>query len=44
MFTDFDDITFWGSNIPNEVKQVIESASESVDASFENDDQRKHTT
>lgn len=41
MFTDFDDITFWGSNIPNEVKQVIESANESVDASFENDDQRK---
>ena len=41
MFTDFDNITFWGSNIPNEVKQVIESANGSVDVSFENDDQRK---
>lgn len=41
MSTDFDDVTFWGSNIPNEVKQVIESVNKSVDASFENDDQRK---
>lgn len=41
MFTDFDDVIFFGSNIPNEVKQIINSANESVDASFENDDQRK---
>lgn len=41
MFTDFDNITFWDSNITNEVKQVIESTNESIDASFENDDQRK---
>lgn len=41
MFTDFDGVTFWGSNILNEVKNVIESANDSVDASFESDDQRK---
>ena len=41
MFTDFDDVIFFGSNIPNEVKQIINSANESVDASFDNEDQKK---
>lgn len=47
MFINLDDtdvinnITFWGCNIPNELRQVIESTYESTDASFENDDQRK---
>lgn len=36
-----DDVQFWGSNIPNEVKQIIESANESVCNSFDNDTQRQ---
>ena len=40
MFAEFeDDIQFWGCNIPNEVKMVIDSANESVDKSFNNEDQ-----
>ena len=42
MIIDFDnDVTFWGMNIPNEVEKVINSANESVDASFENEDQKR---
>lgn len=41
MYIDFGDITFWGSNIPSEVKRVINSANESVNKSFDNDEQRK---
>lgn len=37
---DFDDIQIWGCNIPNEVKVVLDSVSDKVKASFENDDQR----
>jgi hypothetical protein len=37
----FDDITFWGSNIPKEVEHMLNYVNESVDASFENNDQRK---
>ena len=36
-----DDIQFWGCNIPNEVKIVIDSANESVDKSFDNEDQKQ---
>lgn len=36
-----DDVQFWGSNIPNEVKQIIESSNESVCNSFDNDTQRQ---
>ena len=42
MIIDFDDdITFWGMNIPNEVKKVINSANKSIDASFESEDQKR---
>lgn len=42
MFIDFDDgVTFWGMNIPNEVEKVINTASESIDESFENEDQKR---
>lgn len=42
MFAEFeDDIQFWGCNIPNEVKMVIDSANESVDKSFDNEDQKQ---
>ena len=42
MIIDFeDDVTFWGMNIPNEVEKVINSANESVDASIENEDQKR---
>lgn len=37
----FEDVTFWGSNIPNEVEYMINSVNESVDASFDNDEQRE---
>lgn len=37
---DFDDIQIWGCNISNEVKVVLDSVSDKVKASFENDDQR----
>lgn len=37
----FEDVTFWGSNIPNEVEYMISSVNESVDASFDNDEQRE---
>lgn len=36
----FDDIQIWGCNIPNEVKVVLDSVSDKVKTSFENDDQR----
>ena len=35
---DFDDIQIWGCNISNEVKVVLDSVSDKVKASFENDD------
>ena len=42
MFAEFeDDIQFWWCNIPNEVKMVIDSANESVDKSFDNEDQKQ---
>ena len=42
MFVEFEeDITFWGSNIPKEVEQIINSANESMDKSFDNDEQRQ---
>lgn len=42
MFAEFeDDIQFWGCNILNEVKMVIDSANESVDKSFDNEDQKQ---
>lgn len=42
MFAEFeDDIQFWRCNIPNEVKMVIDSANESVDKSFDNEDQKQ---
>ena len=42
MFAEFeDDIQFWGCNIQNEVKMVIDSANESVDKSFDNEDQKQ---
>lgn len=42
MFAEFeDDVQFWGCNIPNEVKAVIDSANESIDKSFNNEDQKR---
>lgn len=42
MYIEFNDnVQFWGSNIPNEIKKVIESANESVCNSFDNDTQRQ---
>ena len=42
MFIGFeDDIQIWGCNIPNEVIMVIDSANESVDKSFDNEDQKQ---
>ena len=42
MFAEFeDDVQFWGCNIPNGVKAVIDSANESIDKSFNNEDQKR---
>ena len=41
MFVDFEDITFWASNIPKEVEEYITKANEEVDKSFETEDQRQ---
>ena len=41
MFVDFEDITFWASNIPKEVEEYIAKANEEVDKSFDTEDQRK---
>lgn len=41
MFVDFDDITFWASNIPKEVEHCINQVNEEVDRSFDTEDQRK---
>ena len=38
---DFDDIQIWGSNIPNEVKLVLDSVDKKVKESFENEQQRQ---
>ena len=41
MFVDFDDITFWVSNIPKEVEHCINQVNEEVDKSFNTEEQRK---
>lgn len=42
MFAEFeDDIQFWGCNIPNEVKEVMDTVNESVDKSFDNKHQKR---
>lgn len=38
MFVDFDDITFWASNIPKEVEHCINQVNEEVDRSFDTED------
>lgn len=41
MNRNFDDVMFWGSNIPKEVEYVMSSVNKNIDASFENDEQRE---
>lgn len=41
MFVDFEDISFWASNIPKEVEENISKTNEEVDKSFDTEDQRK---
>lgn len=41
MFVDFEDISFWASNIPKELEENISKANEEVDKSFDTEDQRK---
>ncbi len=41
MVANFDNVSFVGYNIPNELEQVMSSANMKIDASFDNDDQRK---
>lgn len=36
----FGDVTFWGLNIPKDVEFVINSVNDSVNTSFNNDEQR----
>lgn len=35
MFVDFEDISFWASNIPKELEENISKANEEVDKSFD---------
>lgn len=41
MFVDFEDISFWASNIPKELEENISKANEEVDKSFDTEDQKK---
>lgn len=42
MFAEFeDDVQFWGCNIPNEVKDVMDTVNESVDKTFDNEYQKR---
>jgi phenolic acid decarboxylase len=40
MYENFEDVVFCGSNIPKEVEHIVNSANDSVNASFDNDEQR----
>lgn len=41
MFVDFENISFWASNIPKELEENISKANEEIDKSFDTEDQRK---
>ncbi len=41
MFVDFEDISFWASNIPKELEENISKTNEEIDKSFDTEDQKK---
>ena len=41
MFVDFEDISFWASNIPKEVEQCISQVNDKVDKSFDTEEQKQ---
>ena len=38
---DFEDIQFWGCNIPKELEEIMERTFVTTDPSFDNDNQRE---
>lgn len=41
MFVDFEDISFWASNIPKEVEHCINQVNDKVDKSFDTKEQKQ---